>query len=270
MTLSIITINFNNLDGLKATRQSILAQTYKDWEWIVIDGGSTQGDREFIEEHQSETAYWCSEPDRGVYHAMNKGIAAAKGDYFIFMNSGDTFYDIEVLTHVFKQLRTEDVLYGDWVQVHPNGETSLSLAPKVFSLHFICSDNICHQAMFLKGELMRQSPYDESFRLYADWAKWIQWALNGYSFCYIPVTICAYDMGGISVTQKALIIKEHKRLQTDIIPTAMRTSLNEMQRLYKIINEMHPLVLEASRLIEKKKLFKKIIHTAIRLCHIFE
>ena len=270
MLVSIITINYNNLEGLKKTRESILAQTYKEWEWIVIDGGSTNGDREFIEAHQEEIAYWCSEKDKGVYNAQNKGIAVAKGDYFIFMNSGDTFYNADVLASVFVEPKVDDVIYGDWIQVFDNGETRMMSAPKVFSFYFICTDNICHQAMFLKGTLMKQSPYDESFKLYGDWAKWIEWTLKGYSFKYVPVIICSYQMGGMSVNQKQLIEKETQRLHTEVIPSAMQISIEEMDKLMKTPDRMHPLSKEADRLIKKKNIYRKMIHMTIRLIHLME
>ena len=266
MTVSIITINYNNLSGLKSTRESIVSQQFRDWEWIVIDGGSTAGDRDYIAEHQGEMSFWCSEKDKGVYNAMNKGIAHAQGDYLIFMNSGDRFYDSEVLTHVFSTPQNDDVLYGDWVQQHADGSTRLMNAPHEFSLYFICTDNICHQAMFLKRTRMEQSPYDETFQLYADWAKWIDWTLKGYTFKYIPYTVCSYEMGGMSFTQQQLIDTEYNILHTEVIPASVERTIEEMKRLHV----MHPLGLEADRLIKKKPFYRKIIHMAIRIAHVFE
>lgn len=89
MKLSIITINFNNRDGLQRTINSVLSQSFKDFEWIVIDGGSTDGSRNLLEIYKKYFSYWCSEPDKGVYNAQNKGISVAKGEYMSFMNSGD-------------------------------------------------------------------------------------------------------------------------------------------------------------------------------------
>ena len=93
MKLSIITINYNNCDGLQKTIDSVIAQTWRDFEWIVIDGGSTDGSKELLEQYKEHFSYWCSEPDKGIYNAMNKGIAKANGDYLNFMNSGDAFYE---------------------------------------------------------------------------------------------------------------------------------------------------------------------------------
>lgn len=112
MKLSIITVNLNNLEGLKKTYDSVVCQTFTDYEWLVIDGGSTDGSREFIEQHQDKFAYWCSEPDKGIYNAMNKGIVRAKGEYLNFMNSGDCFACEETVAEVFGKNRTADILYG--------------------------------------------------------------------------------------------------------------------------------------------------------------
>ena len=92
MKLSIITVNLNNRDGLQRTIDSVVSQTFTDYEWIVIDGGSTDGSRELIGQHQDRFAYWCSEPDKGIYNAMNKGIAHAKGEWLQFLNSGAWLY----------------------------------------------------------------------------------------------------------------------------------------------------------------------------------
>ncbi len=92
MKLSIITVNLNNKDGLQKTIDSVISQTFKDFEWIVIDGGSTDGSKELIEKYSDYISYWVSEPDKGIYNAMNKGIKVAKGDYLEFLNSGDIFF----------------------------------------------------------------------------------------------------------------------------------------------------------------------------------
>ena len=100
MKYSIITINYNNREGLQKTINSVIGQTFKDYEFIIIDGGSTDGSIEILEQHDASITFWSSEPDKGVYHAMNKGIAKAHGEYLNFMNSGDCFYSNNVLEHV--------------------------------------------------------------------------------------------------------------------------------------------------------------------------
>ena len=105
MKLSVITINFNNRDGLRKTIESVVKQTYKDFEYIIIDGGSTDGSVDVIKEYADKIDYWVSEPDKGIYNAMNKGIDVAKGEYCIFMNSGDVFFSNDVYNEVYEDLR---------------------------------------------------------------------------------------------------------------------------------------------------------------------
>ena len=95
--LSIITVNLNNREGLRKTAESVVSQTYKDYEWIVIDGGSTDGSKELIEQYAEHISYWVSEPDKGIYNAMNKGIRQAHGEYFLFLNSGDSLCDDDIV-----------------------------------------------------------------------------------------------------------------------------------------------------------------------------
>lgn len=196
MKISIVTINYNNLSGLKKTRESIVSQTCNDYEWIVIDGGSTDGAKEFLQEHADEMAYWCSEKDKGVYNAQNKGIALAKGDYIICMNSGDTFHDENVLQNVCSQDLTADVVYGDWMRVYPDGREEKKEAPKEISPYFFYYDNICHQAMFVKTSVMQVNPFDETYKIYADWSKWRELYQRGCTFEYVPVMVCDYEVNG--------------------------------------------------------------------------
>ena len=257
MKLSIITINYNNLEGLKKTADSILQQTWTDWEWIVIDGKSSDGSYDFIKQHENKIAYWCSEPDKGVYNAMNKGIRHAQGDYLIFMNSGDSFYDNEILNGVFSLNPQEDVLYGDWIQLFKDRNQEFKIyAPKEFSLYFIINDNICHQAIFVKRSLLQQKGYDERYRLYADWAKWIELTLQGCSFRYVPFTICYYEMGGLSCQLTEYIEKEKRMLQ-EALPQTMRNLQDLLNRLWEYEN--NKIIQRTMVLTKKRKFYKRLL-----------
>jgi len=216
MKISIVTINYNNLAGMKKTRESIISQTCKDYEWIVIDGGSTDGAKEFLQEHSNEMSYWCSEKDKGVYNAQNKGIALAKGDYVICMNSGDCFHDKDVLQNVFKQNHSEDVLYGDWMRVYPDGKIEKKEAPQKMTPYFFYYDNICHQAMFIKTSVMQNSPFDETYKVYADWSKWQELLQKGCSFYNVQLVVCDFEAGvGLSEKNVDLCIEEKSRMQNE-------------------------------------------------------
>jgi len=112
-TLSIISINLNNVAGLQKTIESVWPQTFTDYEYIIIDGGSTDGSIDIIKKYSDKITYWISEKDNGIYHAMNKGIEVAKGDYCLFLNSGDWLVDKKILENVFSNNHSEDILYGD-------------------------------------------------------------------------------------------------------------------------------------------------------------
>ena len=113
MKFSIITINYNNCNGLQRTLDSVVSQTCKNFEWIVIDGGSSDGSRELIEQFQQEMTYWCSERDKGIYNAMNKGVEKATGDYCLFLNSGDNFCDSNVIKRLANQSFVADIVSCD-------------------------------------------------------------------------------------------------------------------------------------------------------------
>lgn len=115
--ISIITINFNNKNGLIKTLNSVISQTCKEFEWIIIDGGSTDGSKELLENYSEHITYWVSEPDNGIYHAMNKGIRVAKGDYLQFLNSGDYLANNKTIEDFYNENFTDDVIYGNAIIV---------------------------------------------------------------------------------------------------------------------------------------------------------
>lgn len=231
MKLSIITITFNNLDGLKHTAESIHWQTWKDYEWIVIDGGSTDGTREYLESLEPKPDYWVSEKDNGVYDAQNKGTLLSKGEYGIYMNAGDTFYDRDVLEKVFSQEHKADVLYGDWVQEHENKNILKIKAPDHIVFPFFQKDNICHQAIFVKMSIIKQLPYDISYKLYADWAKWTELSYKGYTFEYIPIIICKFLMGGLCCQSEENNKKEKTKLDEEFYHGSLMNLAEEYHEL---------------------------------------
>jgi glycosyltransferase involved in cell wall biosynthesis len=114
MKITVITINHNNKSGLEKTIKSVCNQSNTDFEYIVIDGGSSDGSKEIIEDYQNEIACWVSEKDNGIYHAMNKGIKEAAGEFVVFMNSGDVFYNETIIDSLLNQLKdTDEILYVD-------------------------------------------------------------------------------------------------------------------------------------------------------------
>ncbi len=214
--LSIITINYNNAKGLRDTYWSIAKQTFRDYEWFVVDGGSKDGSKEFVVEHEADVAWWCSEQDGGIYNAMNKGILHASGEYLLFLNSGDTLFEPTTLEKVFgKETRDADVLYGDRREIQPWRLKKICRSPQKVSYYYFATRPLCHQTAFIRTSLLKQSPYDETYRICADWAKWVELSRNGYSFLYVPITVCNYHRNGISYHAKAQLQEEHKRLLSE-------------------------------------------------------
>ncbi len=240
LKLSIITIAYNNLQGLKDTYQSIRNQTFRDFEWIVVDGGSTDGTKEFLEEHNSDIVWWCCESDKGVYNAQNKGTEHAQGEYSIYMNSGDTFFAADVLEKVFKKDIDADIIYGNWMLVFEDGKTRLGRAPQVVDLAYFYDDNMCHQSMLIRTEAVKNRPYDESFRIYADWEEWLALLVQGKRFERIDITVCNFMVGGISTGDGASEkLKAERKAEIKRIQKRYYTGLWEetMNRVAPIIRE---------------------------------
>lgn len=261
MKLSIITINYNNREGLQRTIDSVICQTWRDFEWIVIDGGSTDGSRELIEKYQDHFAYWCSEPDKGVYNAMNKGVAKARGEYQIFMNSGDVFYEKDTLRYVLGENLMADVVYGDWIEVNDNG-LSFKKSPEKVTLDFFYSKNICHQAIFVKSSKLKMEGYDEGFQVYADWAKWIKLLLEGASFQYVAKTICKYDVrDGLSRRDYPKLKKEFEQMH-ELVPPIIRIVLDKNVIYKKKLEEIqqNPILCKTLLLFEERPLYRRMIH----------
>lgn len=220
MTLTIITINFNNKNGLKKTINSIVSQLQVNYEWIVIDGGSTDGSKELIEDYSSSIAYWVSEPDSGVYNAMNKGIKASTGDYLIFMNSGDCFANEHVLERAIKELDS-DIVCGQVLtsRLKKKGEPPASFTP--WSL---LRQNIPHQAEFIRRSVFYDiGYYAEDLRILSDLEFNIKTSLAGYSYKVIPYLIAIVEEGGISDTEINTMKEEIVLIQERVLPRAIVT-----------------------------------------------
>ena len=200
MKLSIITVNLNNLEGLKKTYESVVCQTFTDYEWLVIDGGSTDGSREFIEEHQDKFSYWCSEPDKGIYNAMNKGIVRAKGEYLNFMNSGDCFACEDTLEKVFLKEINEDIIYGCMAIGHINGPLFANATKEKIEWYDLFPNTLPHQASFIRKKLFdKVGLYDETLKVVSD-SRWFAMAILNYGATYkfLPIKIAIFAEGGIS------------------------------------------------------------------------
>ncbi len=288
MKLSIITINYNNLEGLKRTADSVLAQTWTDFEWIIVDGNSNDGSKEYIEdiavklqtvgtrtdskpwnvghfsmldfaaegwaqEHEMNRIndaspstpsdkprlLWCSEPDKGIYNAMNKGIKQAHGDYLQFLNSGDIYFKSNTLKQVVNHLYKDDIIYGYAViQNENNTKKRVNIRHEVISCYDLTRDTINHQCAFIRKELFyKYGLYDESYKIVSDWKFFFDAiVIHKCSTKHIDLDIVIYDTFGISQTRKIDLEKERMNLLKLYLPEyviddyILRFQINEILR----------------------------------------
>jgi glycosyltransferase involved in cell wall biosynthesis len=195
MKLSIITINYNNATGLEKTIQSVINQTFTDYEYIIIDGGSTDGSLDVIKKYADHITTWVSEPDKGVYNAMNKGIKIAKGEFINFMNSGDTFYETNTLSNVQNYL-TCDIIAGRWQKDHHIVYQSINNEVSMLDLF---TDALNHQATFIKRTLFENNLYNEKYSIISDWIFTVETIVfKNCTYKCIEEIIVDYDGHGIS------------------------------------------------------------------------
>ncbi len=228
--ISVITINFNNLEGLKRTVQSVINQTNIDFEYIVIDGGSTDGSAEFLHENASHFSYYCSEKDNGIYHAMNKGIAQATGSYLLFMNSGDELVsEPQILKSCLPHLQADVVSFSCQLRknLQMQGVRTHFEQPSLFQLW---TRGLKHQSTFIKRSLFQShGGYDESFKVAGDYEFWIRIGIHPQiRFRGIDKTIAIFELDGIS--QQATWGEEHLRVEQMWLPHLI-TDFKKLQEL---------------------------------------
>ncbi len=210
--ITIITINYNDVEGLKKTFASVFLQSYADFEYIVIDGGSNDGSRELIAENGSKFQFWISEKDHGVFDAMNKGIQKANGNYLLFLNSGDCFVANDTLTQFMEHPSCKgDVIYGDYK--YTEGGKSY---PDKISPSFFMRTSLPHQSTLIKKAVFEKiGNYDMTYKIAADRAHFLKAYVSGlFNFSHVPIALALFDTTGISNAEKFrdLKIEEDERL----------------------------------------------------------
>lgn len=255
MKYSVITINYNHKEGLKRTIKSVISQTSTDYEYIIIDGGSTDGSIDTIKENEDHISYWVSQKDNGVYHAMNKGIAQAHGDYCIFMNSGDCFHSPLVLESVEEY--QEDIVCGQ-VSTFPSGHHKPTI-----TLVDLLRISLPHQAMFIKRELLAKHPYDEKYKILSDWKFCLETIIiENCSFRTIEIIIADYESGGISTNSNGLLPKEREHILKELFPPRI---IADYQRLTPVDDELLDQALLLTKTSGVRKIIKKITNLILRI-----
>lgn len=262
--LSIITINLNNKSGLIKTINSVINQEFTDFEWIIIDGASTDGSKQLIEQYTQYITYWISEPDKGIYNAMNKGIKIAKGEYCLFLNSGDYLASKYTLKRVFSHNYTADIFIGNILYNTLPISRRFGFHSDYITCYDIIKGSIAHQASFIKKELFNKyGYYDENLKIVSDWKFFLYTIVEkGCSVKYINEDIAYYDISGISSTQIPIFKEERKKVLLEFLPKSV---INDYQftiqqseiRKYHISRILYSLLYRAVIIYEKLK-FKKL------------
>ena len=219
--LSIITINLNNASGLRKTIESVVSQSSREFEYIVIDGGSTDGSIEVIKEFETRITYWVSEPDTGIYHAMNKGIRAAKGEYCQFLNSGDWLYASDVIVKMLNTLSDCSIYYGNMLKQMPDGTVYCDKSGQgILTMFTFYRGSLNHSPALIKRCLFyKYGLYDENLKIVSDW-KWylITVGLNNESVKYIDMVVTCFNMSGISNSSPEIEKSERRSVLEELIP----------------------------------------------------
>lgn len=199
-TLSVITVVYNNARDIERTMRSVLNQTYRQIEYIIIDGASTDGTLDIIKRYETRIAKMVSEPDKGIYDAMNKGLKLATGDYVIFMNSGDEFYDHNTVAKVFAAADDADIYYGETEMINDELQSlgqRRHKAPDNFNWRsFKYGMSVSHQAIYVRRDLA--DLYDPKYQLSADIDWIIRAAKKAKKIVKVDGYVAKYLVGGMS------------------------------------------------------------------------
>jgi glycosyltransferase involved in cell wall biosynthesis len=247
---SIITINYNNHVGLEKTVQSITSQNYLNFEFIIIDGGSSDDFLNVINTHEEKISFWCSEKDKGIYDAQNKGIQQAKGEYLVFMNSGDCFSDNTVLQKAAQFINDNNgrkIFYGNTNLVEEDGLRRFLAPPKIVDIHFFFFATLNHQSCFIhKSLFVKYGVYNLEYKIGADYEFLFKVFLSEpHCYIYMNELICDYENYGTSANTKFfdLIVKERVQIHRALLS---EEQLKKRERL------------EIQMLGRKSNVFKKV------------
>ena len=263
--LSIITICFNDLEGLKKTVESVRAQDFGDMEYIVVDGGSTDGSAEFIRDNAGSFTKWISEKDKGIYDAQNKGWKMASGEYCLFLNSGDFLADKSVLSSVFSVAKGSDIVYGDLIVDNGHDPYYKLGQPNPVTFEDMIYSTMFHPAAFIKRSLLSErNGYDESFRIVADYDFFLEMiCVKKVSTQYIATPIAVFNTAGVGSdpANQAKHKEERRRSQLKYF------SESAIAAAEKSVQSRKPRTLRISESVSGIPVLREITNVGIRLYH---
>lgn len=216
-TISIITINYNDADGLRKTMRSVSSQTLAPYEHIIVDGGSTDASAEVITEERKAFTKSSSERDKGIYDAQNIGIARATGAYLLFLNSGDYLAGENVLAEMALHLGNHDLVYGDMITAEKDGTLMQRHMHEVVNEKILYADTIWHPVSFFRSELFEKfGKYDLHYKIAADYEFYCRILLkHRCTYKHVPVTVSVFDTAGVSSSaeRRSQLEQERRTIQ---------------------------------------------------------
>jgi glycosyltransferase involved in cell wall biosynthesis len=282
MKLSIITINQNNAEGLRKTIESVVSQTFTCFEYIVIDGASTDGSVDVIKQFANKITYWVSEPDKGIYNAMNKGILKANGEYLLFLNSGDYLYSNSVLEKIFEQNEFSASILTGIMQKINSDSCCIELDKgqlykrriagyEKLTLYDMFYGTLNHSSSFIKRNLFEEyGLYNENYKIVSDWIFFfLTVGLNSVDVEYIDVVISCFDMTGISNMDDELLIEERKNVINEFLPRYVIEDyyyLFDLETNYNKLRKVHDYVFHYRMTFVIANFINRIIRNVRFLC----
>ncbi len=248
--LSVITINYNNAVGLERTFKSVLAQSNCEFEYIVIDGDSTDGSKEIIKKYESKIQILISESDNGIYHAMNKGISKASGSYLLFINSGDELNDVDAISNALPFLDGTNIIFGNLMLISNESEV-LKFYPDKLTFQYFLNDSLPHPATFITKKLLDDAGgFDENLKVCSDW-KFFMLALFKMDATYkhLSQTLSRFYLDGLStsVEGRDIIVQETQQILNTYF-AGFLDMIDELKECRKFKT-----IVESSRLIKYAK-----------------
>lgn len=199
MKITVVTVTYNCEKEVEKTIQSVLSQTYPDIEYIIVDGASKDGTLNVVNKYKGQISKIVSEPDKGVYDAMNKGAILATGEWVNFMNAGDTFVDSDTVRKLFDiNIQDAGVLFGDTLSVGTDRTIELCYQPNWWKHKIMPS---CHQSIFVRRDILVSTPFNLNFKICADCDSFVRIRKAGYIFKYNPIFVARYDAVGEGISR---------------------------------------------------------------------
>ena len=235
--LSVITVNLNNAWGLAKTIQSVKEQTFKDVEMIVVDGGSTDGSVDILKKNGTVISKWISESDAGIFNAMNKGIEMARGEYCLFLNSGDYLYNEGILEQMFRRKNDVDIFYGDMYVEKAVDKLEYHKSSSSITVLKMLKDTLWHPVSFIRRNLFAEhGKYDERFKIVADYEFFTRVIIEKkVRTQYIPLPVSVFNLSGASsnLALRGQLEKERMRVQDIYFNPLLLCAFRFYSRLWK-------------------------------------